>query len=335
MKTIKIFFIDFSSDFNIQNDVFYKWISQEYNINIDNQNPDYVIYSCYGNDYLKYDNAIRIFYTAENIFPDFNLCDYAIGFNYLDFGDRYLRFPSFARYGEQFEQLTMEKKHTAAIFKTKTSFCNFIYTNGNSNPIRDKFFHLLNSYKKVDSLGGHLKNCDAPLNDRYSSDWRLSKVEIQSNYKFSIAFENSKGIGYTTEKILHAFIANTVPIYWGNPEICKDFNKASFINCNDYKSLEDLVEKVIELNNNEEAYLKMLNQPPFIENIMPLQFNANKIKDFFGQIFNKSITEAYRRPRHGTTVGYENRLNHLLQIDKRFNKLNRILNKFKQYGKQN
>lgn len=37
---------------------------------------------------------IRIFYPPpENLVPDFNICDYAIGFHYLDFEDHYFRFP--------------------------------------------------------------------------------------------------------------------------------------------------------------------------------------------------------------------------------------------------
>lgn len=44
------------------------------------------------------------------------------------------------------------------------------------------------------------KNKKLELSDRYSEDWRISKVQIQQDYKFSIAFENSSALGYTTEK---------------------------------------------------------------------------------------------------------------------------------------
>ena len=42
------------------------------------------------------------------------------------------------------------------------------------------------------------------------------KLKIISNHKFNIAFENSSYPGYVTEKITDAFIANTIPIYWGD-----------------------------------------------------------------------------------------------------------------------
>ena len=42
---------------------------------------------------INYPNAVKIYFTGENDVPDFNLADYALGFHYIDFGDRYLRFP--------------------------------------------------------------------------------------------------------------------------------------------------------------------------------------------------------------------------------------------------
>ena len=52
------------------------------------------------------------------------------------------------------------------------------------------------------------------------------------NYNFTIAFENSDYPGYITEKIIHAFIAGTIPLYWGGGEYLKDTIPADcFINC--------------------------------------------------------------------------------------------------------
>ncbi len=67
---------------------------------IDTRNPytknevEYLFFSVFSQNYLDFD-CIRIFYTGENIFPDFNLCDYAIGFGFekLTIGDRYFADP--------------------------------------------------------------------------------------------------------------------------------------------------------------------------------------------------------------------------------------------------
>ena len=305
MKQVKLYFTDFSSGFVIKNDFFYKIMSAHYDIILDKENPDYIIYSCYGNEYLKYD-CIRIYYTAENLRPDFNLCDYAIGFDDIIFNDRYVRFPNFARY-DQFP-LLIESNNKNDLTKAKREFCNFIYSNSNADPKRDNFFRQLNKYRKVDSLGKHLNNTNNFAGERYSDDWRETKVEIQKKYKFSIAFENSLAHGYTSEKIMHAFISDTIPIYWGNPEIAKDFNTDAFINCHDYKSFDEVIEKIIELDNDDKKYLEMLNQPPFKNNIVPYHLNKEVISNFFNHIFEQPLNECRRRPQFGTTILYENKI---------------------------
>ncbi len=69
-------------------------------------------------------------------------------------------------------------------------------------------FRFLNkNYSRVNSGGKTFNNIGGPIND---------KIKIFSNHNFNIAFENSSYPGYVTEKITDAFIANTIPIYWGD-----------------------------------------------------------------------------------------------------------------------
>ena len=49
-------------------------------------------------------------------------------------------------------------------------------------------------------------------------DWK-AKIEFLRAYKFVIAFENGLSPGYNTEKLTHAMEADSMPIYWGDPEI--------------------------------------------------------------------------------------------------------------------
>ena len=35
--------------------------------------------------------------------------------------------------------------------------------------------------------------------------------------------------GYTTEKVVEPMLVNSIPIYWGNKLIGKDFNKSSML----------------------------------------------------------------------------------------------------------
>jgi hypothetical protein len=41
------------------------------------------------------------------------------------------------------------------------------------------------------------------------------KLQTLSEYNFVLAFENTDYPGYITEKIIHAFMAGTIPLYWG------------------------------------------------------------------------------------------------------------------------
>lgn len=317
MKKIRIWFTDFYQGFNPRENPFINLISNNFEIILDDQDPDFLIYSCYGFDFLKYD-CVRIFYTGENLRPDFNLCDYAIGFDYLDFGDRYLRFPNYALFEGQFEQLTKKKSSAPE----KKYFCNFIYSNNNANPIRDRFYHLLNEYKPVTSPGRHLNNSNIDIGGRNNADWMFSKLNFQSQCKFTIAFENSFSPGYTTEKLMHAFLANSVPIYWGDPLVDRDFNSRAFINCHHYNSLEDFVQRVIELDKNPEKYNEVLNEPPLTENRIPENLSKRKIIEFVKMIFNQDPKEAIRRPKYGTTLNYENQLKNLVKNSKKGIKLN-------------
>ena len=97
---------------------------------------------------------------------------------------------------------------------SKTEFCSFVVSNNNASPERDIIFDKLSEYKKVSSGGRYRNHVGGPVSD---------KLEFQRKHKFAIAFENCSQPGYSTEKILEAFAARTVPIYWGG-----SFNRADF-----------------------------------------------------------------------------------------------------------
>jgi hypothetical protein len=81
-----------------------------------------------------------------------------------------------------------------------------------------------------------------------------------------MCFENSSFPGYVTEKILHSFYARSVPIYWGSPTLEIDFNPDAVLNWHDYKDDEKFLERIIEVDNNDDLYNHMLNQPVFRNN---------------------------------------------------------------------
>ena len=86
------------------------------------------------------------------------------------------------------------------------------------------------------------------------------KSLASSDYRFSFAFENNLFPGYITEKLLEAYLANTVPLYWGI-DSSRYFNKDAFINFSEFKSLEEFMNSVRELNSDEDRYVATYEQP--------------------------------------------------------------------------
>lgn len=275
MREIKIKFVDFWPAFDYLKSDFYKILSKKYKIII-SDTPDYIFYSVFGYEHLNYE-CIRIFYTGENIIPDFNICDYGIGFsNELKFSDRYLRIPLFNLF--QYKKIAKIALNLHnEVGKKKTKFCNFIYSNGNADKKRAEFYNLLNSYKKVDSGGKFLNNIGGPVNDKF---------EFQKEYKFSIAFENSSDEGYTTEKIVEAKAAGTIPIYWGNPNITEEFNPKSFINCHDYNNFLEIIEEIKKIDKDDELFNRYQKEIFFKdENILKI-YDQN-LEEFLVNIIEK------------------------------------------------
>lgn len=254
------------------------------------QDADYLMFSIFGHQNLyASDNCIKIFYTGENIIPDFNLCDYGISFSYLHFGDRHFRFPLYYCYDNINEK--MESKHRGNIediLKTKKEFCSITVSNEDRHPMFKTLFKELQKYKKVDSGGKWNNNIGGAVDNKFDFDL---------THKFSIVCENSPAPGYTTEKIVQAFAAGCIPIYWGDPEICKVFNSNAFINIADYRSIDEVVETVKKIDNDDNMYVQMLNTPAYLSHESNYSVQTERLKDFLQHIFLQDKTKAQRRNR--------------------------------------
>ncbi|KAA6500668.1 glycosyltransferase family 10 domain-containing protein, partial [Helicobacter pylori] len=288
-------------------------LSQRYKITL-HQNPnepsDLVFGTPIGSarKILSYQNTKRVFYTGENEVPNFNLFDYAIGFDELDFRDRYLRMPLYydrlhhkaesvndttAPYKLKPNSLYALKKpshhfkenhpHLCAVVNDesdplKRGFASFVASNPNA-PKRNAFYDALNSIEPV-AGGGSVKNTLG-----YNVK---NKNEFLSQYKFNLCFENTQGYGYVTEKIIDAYFSHTIPIYWGSPSVAKDFNPKSFVNVHDFKDFDEAIDYVRYLHTHPNAYLDMLYENPLNTLDGKAYFYQNlsfkKILDFFKTI---------------------------------------------------
>ena len=180
--------------------------------------------------------------------------------------------------------------------KSKKEFCNFLYSNGRAHPIRDQLFYAISEYKHVDSLGGHLRNVDDIAGKLGGYDWMAGGINIKKHYRFSIASENATYEGYVTEKLLTSLQAHTIPIYWGDPGVKQEFNEKAFIYVNECASLTEVVEKVKQVEENEELWCRMIAEPwQTEEQIERQEKEMEEYRSFISNIFDQDIKKAVRR----------------------------------------
>ena len=314
-KTIRLFFCDFWNTFDISNNFIVNNISDQYNVIIDNKEPEYVFYSGQGNTHLTYNNAVKIYYTGENLVPDFNQCDYAIGFHHISFEDRYFRLPLYVRM-KGFIDLYKDKSIEESLANRK--FCNFIYSNSSSaDPFRNLFFNELCKYKKVDSGGKAFNNINKYVDD---------KIQFISQYKFTIAFENSSVSGYTTEKLMEPMLVKSLPIYWGNPNVNQDFNIKSFIEIKNKSDIDQAINNIIKLDTNDELYLERLSHPWLVTDTYKQW--EHSLTMFFNSIFNQPLENAKRKALYGANKELQEKT--ILN----YNKLHQPNNPFKKLFKK-
>ena len=258
----------------------------------DQRLPDFLLFSVFDSSHQdhKYDSCVKIFTCEENIRPPWHECDYAMTGDHIDKNPRHLRTPIYVRYlyhsGETVGR-TIVKSHdydARTILRNKTRFCNFVYSNPHAIE-RLKFLDLLSKYKTVD-CGGKVRN-----NLGYQVD---NKLKFLESYKFTIAFENSAHRGYISEKLVEPMVSNSLPIYWGCDRVGVDFNPASFVDATNRK-LEDVVDQIVHLDLNDNAYIDMLSQPWFHNNKPNRYCEPDYIVEFMKQIFDSlpQIRQAY------------------------------------------
>ena len=275
---------------------------------LDNENPDFVLASestlIHIEDYTKLKHylshnskAVLLLFCFECVDPDLNIFDYAAVWNCdLKCGDRIIHNLPYIWDNDNEDTIKNNITYEEArkILDSRPKFCNFIYSH--SSEQRDAFFRLLSQYRHVDSLGGWLNNTGTK-STRYANNWYDGSISMKSGYKFSIAMENATYRGYTTEKIVSSLQAHNVPIYWGDPAVAELINPKAFINCHDYSSFDEVIERVKEIDSNDDLWLDMVTQPWQTEEqySKTLQEVAD-YERFTHNIFSQDVHSARRRP---------------------------------------
>jgi len=286
MKPIKLNFAKFWLGFDRQNNFFTNLLRKHYEIII-SDTPDYVIFSVFPGT-LPEGQYTKILFIGENIRPDMDNCDWAFSLNY----DEAIQDPRHMRISPvqwiDGRKLVKRNHNIKAIKEQKSKFCNFIYSN--NVDFRNNFFKKLSSYRHIDAPGRCMNNMQ-PISGHTAEEsrrvicWREDKLRFLKPYKFTIAFENHSYPGYVTEKLIDPMVSHSIPIYFGNPEIHREFNTKSFVSYHDYKNTDRLIEKIIEIDQDDALYERTLREPWYHGNTLPDNANILTIEKRFKEIF--------------------------------------------------
>ncbi len=301
MRKIIIKFVDQWTGHRPEQDKIYHLLCKHYSVEL-GDDPDYLFDGGLGHEHIRYD-CVKIVTVGENIVPDFNFFDYAVGFDHLQFGDRYLRIPLFV-FNDEFADLAVRDKAPGRDALLNRKFCSYVVSNGSAaDPFREEFFHRLGQYKRIDSGGRFMNNVGGPVPD---------KAAFCRQYKFNIAFENCRSPGYTTEKIVQPLSYFSIPIYYGDPLVGRDFLPECMVRVASRDDMDRAIEEIVRLDRDDGEYLKRATAPCLVR---PVYEYDNLLEEFLVHIVEQPRSEARRLNRFGFQPVLRKRQARLLKMD--------------------
>ena len=247
-----------------------------------------MLYNVFGCNHLnnEYNDSIKIAIFTENQIPDFNIADYAISHSHINYLDRHLNNEYYFLNYFNYFNISYASKIRKRLLKLpiKQKFCAAVISNFNKTDFfRLNFIKELSKYKKID-MGGKYNNNVGTINN---------KIDFLSNYKFSIAMENTEADGYSSEKILESFLSGTIPIYYGNYMIDEYINPKSFILIRGEKDMMEKIKYIKKIDNDDELYRNILKENILIDKSF-VRKKRQEYEEFLFHIFEQNKKEAKR-----------------------------------------
>ena len=186
---MRISFLDFWYDFQPENNFFIHLIRQlkENVIVTEPEKADIIIYTCFGQRNKQYNHCKKIYFTGENLRPNFDECDYSLTFDFDSYDGKNIRLPLWYLYIDWFNVKSYGNPNyliprnyligdNEFNIKIKDKFCCTVF----SSPYDTRFnmINALSNYKGVD--------CYGKIHQNKLPEGEKAKMDIISNYKFNI-----------------------------------------------------------------------------------------------------------------------------------------------------
>jgi hypothetical protein len=200
----------------------------------------------------------NIWFTGENQRPPFGNWDAYLSFDSKFPSDRNIYFPLWlitstdaildlehSYWGAKCPSIANLIKPRELNLPKKKFACAFV---GKNYRMRLHALRKLNSIGRVDVFGeGARRPVESPS-------------EIALTYKFAMCFENDLYPGYVTEKPFEAYLAGTIPLYYGIDS--EGFlNSDAILNLYDYPTQSAWLERIEQLNVHPDQYSEVFCKP--------------------------------------------------------------------------
>ena len=288
---LRLAFVDFWPGFDPATSFLTSILGERFDVEVVRRSS-ILIFGPYGAQHLLHRGTKVLVFDEPGPLPK-GAFDFALSWH--DSGSRReLRFPGF------YKEL-VENKEVVSQLRTRPSptewarrphFCNFIYSN-TAALVRRDFYRELSKRAYVHAPGIQENNAPPLPGGRSVADFQAVKIEYQRAFRFTIAFENTSHPGYTTEKLVDALAAGTVPIYWGNPRVGGDVPEGAYINAHDFSSLAALADRVMEVEHDERLAAQYLSAAA--EPRVTVEEMSRAVCDLFEEV-------ADYRPSRGSSV---------------------------------
>jgi len=286
---LRIKFDNFWGGFPLHDNIITVALSLRHDVEIVQHDPDILVHQ--GQTSHKHDDAITIAWFIESMNrigePDYSKCDYSFNSCNLD-DERNYRIPFWSTQVNWNEAPAHDLNRGPTYYISIEELSNRQITDRNrlccsvaSGTLgrRAEFYPYISSKMDVAHGGDFLRNTTEMIEKPGNSDY-LEKIEFISKFKSNLCFENDDRQGYVCEKILHAFYAGCLPIYWGPSNVGEDFNKEAFIDISDFESNEEAVDCIHDVLLSDRKLLEYLEQPVFKNGQVPYHSTPESLLEF-------------------------------------------------------
>lgn len=227
------------------------------------------------NGYRKPTNKLAktLWWTFENRRPPSGVFDGTISFDIDSFSDSNFYLPlvyqyldisgkkeRYVRHRRTVQECMEQREINEDLINKKSGFVS-IFMN-NPHPMR---IRVIEELKKIGNVSIYGR-----FNGRYIKD----KIATAKQYKFNLCFENDLYPGYVTEKVLEAWLSESIPLYWGD-DAAGVLNENAIVNLQNFSSTQSFLDYIVYLNDSPELMAKIIKQPLFAKNC-----DYSKLKNF-------------------------------------------------------